>query len=632
MPMSRLTQTKTSKHQRRQEKGRHPEAAPQRGPVGPHAGILALQRSAGNRAVSDLVASGEGHGAATGAPIAAQMVLNRDGQPLEPQTRAFMEERFGEDFSQVRVHTDAVAADSAAALGASAYTVGQQVVFGQGRFDPGSQTGRQLLAHELAHTIQQGRGGPPPTLEADSPLEQSADRAATKILQGGGGVRVEGASAPGIARDTPKPPVPRIGHTPFNFISEGPALENWKESVREMLGRNFKKDFATFEDATNHFQKYLSSLPSDEAREHFGDRMKDRARKNFFRREARKPSFDYTEDQLKRLRGGSAPSEVQQLEHMEEVKTKVRGGIPVKGHPERALDPGNIYFTEGGPGGTAPKGTPHAEKWRKIKAAKEMPTKTVSPSTPPSQTSKVEAAAAEAHPGAKPVAKASAVEAGAAEARVSEGRVAAAEAKTARTLGSVAEWGKVGPLDAAMFYLDMHAAHFKALENVSKSVETAEDLLNRVAEFENGARELRKAVTAQKIAESELPIYPLQTKGYLVSEEELAYVNDYYGGAARIANDAMDARSELNKIITGWEVVMDQAQKTKDFTRKSAWEAVTELDLRFSKGGAGFRDFLVKARDDAGRVENWARLKQYHAADILGKWVPAWYTPPTPER
>ncbi|HEU4557770.1 MAG TPA: DUF4157 domain-containing protein, partial [Longimicrobium sp.] len=77
------------------------------------------------------------------------------GQPLEPATRAFMEARFGHDFSRVRIHADAQAAAAAAALGAAAYTTGRAVVFGAGQYDPSSPRGRHLLAHELTHTLQQ---------------------------------------------------------------------------------------------------------------------------------------------------------------------------------------------------------------------------------------------------------------------------------------------------------------------------------------------------------------------------------------------------------------------------------------------------------------------------------------------
>ncbi|MGB6686561.1 MAG: DUF4157 domain-containing protein [Terracidiphilus sp.] len=89
------------------------------------------------------------------APPAVHRVLGSSGQPLDAETRAFMEPRFGRDFSQVRLHTDAASAESARSVGALAYTVGQHIAFGAGSYNPSSESGRNLLAHELAHTVQQ---------------------------------------------------------------------------------------------------------------------------------------------------------------------------------------------------------------------------------------------------------------------------------------------------------------------------------------------------------------------------------------------------------------------------------------------------------------------------------------------
>jgi hypothetical protein len=85
-------------------------------------------------------------------------VLRSPGQPLDHTTRAFMEPRFGYGFSQVRVHTDAQATDSAQAVNALAYTVGRDVVFGAGQYAPQTSEGRRLLAHELTHVVQQNNG------------------------------------------------------------------------------------------------------------------------------------------------------------------------------------------------------------------------------------------------------------------------------------------------------------------------------------------------------------------------------------------------------------------------------------------------------------------------------------------
>jgi len=82
-------------------------------------------------------------------------VLSSPGRPLDPGTLRYMESRIGYDFGRVRVHTDSRATDSARALGAQAYTSGNHVVFGQGRFSPESTAGRRLIAHELTHVVQQ---------------------------------------------------------------------------------------------------------------------------------------------------------------------------------------------------------------------------------------------------------------------------------------------------------------------------------------------------------------------------------------------------------------------------------------------------------------------------------------------
>ncbi len=98
-------------------------------------------------------------GDATGveaAPDSVYEVLGSGGQPLDSGARAFMEPCFGYDFGQVRVHAGTDAARSAAALQAHAYTFGQNVVFATGQYDTGSNSGRRLLAHELAHVVQQG--------------------------------------------------------------------------------------------------------------------------------------------------------------------------------------------------------------------------------------------------------------------------------------------------------------------------------------------------------------------------------------------------------------------------------------------------------------------------------------------
>ena len=89
------------------------------------------------------------------APPIVHEVLRSPGHPLDQGTRSFFESRLGRDFSQVRVHTDATAARSAREVDALAFTVGRDIVFGSGQFKAGAPAGDRLLAHELAHVIQQ---------------------------------------------------------------------------------------------------------------------------------------------------------------------------------------------------------------------------------------------------------------------------------------------------------------------------------------------------------------------------------------------------------------------------------------------------------------------------------------------
>jgi hypothetical protein len=120
------------------------------------------------------------------APPIVHEVLRTAGQPLAPATRAALEPRFGHDFSRVRVHTDAQAAQSARAVNALAYTVGSHVAFSSGQYAPGTPAGDRLIAHELAHVVQQRNApaGVQAKLAIDAPqsaAEQEAEGAARSI-------------------------------------------------------------------------------------------------------------------------------------------------------------------------------------------------------------------------------------------------------------------------------------------------------------------------------------------------------------------------------------------------------------------------------------------------------------------
>lgn len=99
---------------------------------------------------------GDGTRGSAGVPAIVARVLRTPGQALDTPARAEMEGRFGHDFTHVRVHTDAGAAQSARAIHAQAFTFGRHVVMGEGRYQPNTEPGMRLLAHELAHVVQQG--------------------------------------------------------------------------------------------------------------------------------------------------------------------------------------------------------------------------------------------------------------------------------------------------------------------------------------------------------------------------------------------------------------------------------------------------------------------------------------------
>jgi hypothetical protein len=121
--------------------------------------VLDLQRMAGNAAVVQLLADDrQDEGQQARSPV-LDVVGRGGGHPLDPATKTTMESGLGADFSDVRVHTDSAAASSATAVQAHAYTVGNEVVFQAGQYQPETSAGQRTLAHELTHVVQQ-RSGP----------------------------------------------------------------------------------------------------------------------------------------------------------------------------------------------------------------------------------------------------------------------------------------------------------------------------------------------------------------------------------------------------------------------------------------------------------------------------------------
>jgi len=159
--------------------------------------ILQLQQSIGNRSVQRLMEAGSNKGdlpgdLGQGSAVASSIseAIGSGGDSLDSRTRALMESRFGYDFHQVRIHTTNRAADSARAINAEAYTIGNNIVFGDGNYDPASTSGQKLIAHELTHVAQQGLGqtdalSSPGNLKISEPTdhwEKEAEDVSSKVL------------------------------------------------------------------------------------------------------------------------------------------------------------------------------------------------------------------------------------------------------------------------------------------------------------------------------------------------------------------------------------------------------------------------------------------------------------------
>ena len=146
-------------------------------------------------------------------------VLRSPGECLDPTMRHTMQALMGHDFSQVKVHTGPHAAESARAVGATAFTVGQHIVFGSGAYAPSTDQGRELLRHELMHTIQQPAIARVPDLQLTDPgdrFEAEADRAARG--QSAGRAQVQSAALPMLARQ-PASGAPRPSAASYRGIS-----------------------------------------------------------------------------------------------------------------------------------------------------------------------------------------------------------------------------------------------------------------------------------------------------------------------------------------------------------------------------------------------------------------------------
>lgn len=162
--------------------------------------VMHLQKTAGNQAVTEALEEPS---------LVKDVVGSGGGSPLDTKTRGFMESRLGDDFSNVRIHTDSKAHESAKSVQAYAYTVGNDVVFQSGKYEPESDSGRRMLAHELTHVMQQ-RSGPvagtpaPGGIKISHPsdsFEQAAESTATRVMSSNQPAATAAAAPASIQRE-----------------------------------------------------------------------------------------------------------------------------------------------------------------------------------------------------------------------------------------------------------------------------------------------------------------------------------------------------------------------------------------------------------------------------------------------
>jgi Domain of unknown function (DUF4157) len=152
------------------------------------------------------------------------------GSPLDACTRSSMETGFGHDFSSIRVHDDARAHDNARDMGARAYAAGDHIVFGEGHYRPETAMGQALIAHELAHSVQQGgvqmkADGPLPAA-SDAELEGQADRAAAAVTAGRAAPALSRIGTAAVFRNPVVDQAPTTGATATASATNVPAWVN----------------------------------------------------------------------------------------------------------------------------------------------------------------------------------------------------------------------------------------------------------------------------------------------------------------------------------------------------------------------------------------------------------------------
>ncbi len=197
--------------------------------------VMHLQKTAGNATVTAALEEQET------SPV-KDVVGSGGGSPLDRDTRSFMESRLGADFSDVRVHNDSKATESARSVQAHAYTVGNDVVFQSDKYAPESDSGKRMLAHELTHVVQQRSGpvdGTPaaggiqvshPSDRFEQAAESSADRAMSAATPSS---ESHAAAAPAVQRADAGAPEEEMEETAQTYAIQREAEGDDKEQDEE---------------------------------------------------------------------------------------------------------------------------------------------------------------------------------------------------------------------------------------------------------------------------------------------------------------------------------------------------------------------------------------------------------------
>lgn len=216
--------------------------------------------SVAERVVRDGASEGEAAPRSNGGVGAYGRVVpgQASGRPLGDAARAFYEPRLGQDFGDVRVHTDARAAAAAHDLGARAFTLGGDIFFGRGLYAPDTTQGRRLLAHELTHVAQQA-GGTPASFDGPSPtggISTAAARVRPQLIQRDGG---DGGGTPAAGTEPTAPPsLPPVDPGPGEHANQQAGTWGVWDATPLTTGARLKEDFPTL-DASVAYGRSLGS-------------------------------------------------------------------------------------------------------------------------------------------------------------------------------------------------------------------------------------------------------------------------------------------------------------------------------------------------------------------------------------